>query len=430
MRNFWKEKSGNFGILTALMIVPIFGAAGVALDVTQAMAVKEDLQQAADAAVLSSVAKMSPYVAAARKKSGDGVIEIPNDEAMNFFKSDAVGRDDFEVESVGVTVEKVGNSVQAAVTFKATVNTTLTRVLGKTFVTVGGKATAIYETEAYSDFYLLLDNTPSMGVGATPADVKTMMDNTKDKCAFACHVVSEDGVDDKNSYYHLAKKLGVTTRINVVAQATAALMDTATSLRKTSDQYRMAVYTFGEKAQDIKLTEVVPLTSNLATAKKKAATIDLMSALSKKNAESQLTDFDKTLTALGTEMGPVGNGTSTASPNKVVFFVSDGVGDSNKPSSCTKKVNNGRCQEPIDTRFCTALKNNGYKIAVLYTTYLPLPEDEWYNDWISPFQSEIGPRMQECASPGLYFEVSPTQGISDAMAALFKRIITSPRLTS
>nr|WP_210290156.1 pilus assembly protein TadG-related protein [Rhizobium skierniewicense] len=430
VQHFWQEKSGNFGILTALMVVPIFGTAGVALDINQAMAVKADLQNAADAAALASVAKASKEVEAARKMAGNGRIEIANADALSFFKSDAVGRDDFDVESVKVYVEKVGNSVQAAVSFEATVQTSLTRILGKDFVTVSGKATAKYETETYSDFYLLLDNTPSMGVGATPADVKTMMDNTKDKCAFACHVVSADGVDDQNSYYHLARKLGVTTRINVVAQATAALMDTATSLRKTSDQYRMAVYTFGERAPDAKLTEVVPLTSNLANAKKKAATIDLMSALSKKNAESQLTDFDKTLTDLGNSMGTVGNGTSSASPDKVVFFVSDGVGDSNKPSSCTKKVNNGRCQEPIDVRFCTALKEKGYRIAVLYTTYLPLPEDTWYNDWISPFQSQISTRMQECATPGLYFEVSPTEGISDAMAALFKRIITSPRLTS
>ncbi|MBD8685645.1 MULTISPECIES: pilus assembly protein TadG-related protein [unclassified Rhizobium] len=430
MRHFWHDKAGNFGILTALLAVPMFGAAGVALDISQAMVVKQDLQNAADAAALAAVAKSSKEVEAARKMKADGKIVIPENEALSFFEADAVGRNDFEVESVNVSVEKVGNVVQSNVSFSATVQTSLSRILGKNFMTVSVKATAKYETETYSDFYLLLDNTPSMGVGATPADVKKMVDNTKDKCAFACHVVSIDGVDDKNSYYHLAKKLGVTTRINVVAQATAALMDTATSLRKTSDQYRMAVYTFGEKAQDAELTEVVPLTTNLANAKKKAEKIDLMSALSKKSSESQLTDFDNTLTALGTKMGTVGNGTSSASPDKVVFFVSDGVGDSYKTTSCTKRANNGRCQEPIDTRFCTALKEKGYRIAVLYTTYLPLPEDDWYNTWISPFQSQISTRMEECATPGLYFEVSPTEGISDAMAALFKRIITSPRLTS
>lgn len=411
------------------MVVPIFGAAGVALDISQAMEVKADLQQAADAAVLSAVAKMSAHVEAARKMSGDGAIVLPDDEAMNFFKSDAVGRNDFEVESVDVSVEKVGNVVQAAVAFQATVNTSLTRILGKQFVTVSGKATAKYETEMFSDFYLLLDNTPSMGVGATPSDVATLVANTSDKCAFACHIV-KDGVADQNSYYFKAKKLGVTTRINVVAKATASLMDTAVATRKNVNQYRMAVYTFGEKAEDTKLLEVSPLSADLANAKKKAADIDLMSIPSQGYNNDQMTDFDRAMTQIADKIGKPGNGASSATPDKVVFFVSDGVGDSYKPTGCTKKLNGGRCQEPIDTKLCTALKNKGYRIAVLYTTYLPLPTNDWYNTWISPFQSQIGSKMQECASPGLYFEVSPTEGISDAMSALFKRIITSPRLTS
>jgi hypothetical protein len=40
------------------------------------------------------------------------------------------------------------------------------------------------------------------------------------------------------------------------------------------------------------------------------------------------------------------------------------------------------------------LKNKGYKIAMLYTTYLPLPTNGWYNSWIKPFQ-ERDPRADE-----------------------------------
>ena len=67
---------------------------------------------------------------------------------------------------------------------------------------------------------------------------------------------------------------------------------------------------------------------------------------------------------------------------------------------------------------------------MLYTTYLPLPNNSWYNSWIKPFQSEIGTRMEECASPGFYFEVSPTEGIEAAMKALFNKVVRTPRLTS
>ncbi|MGO7206637.1 hypothetical protein ACCT30_36870, partial [Rhizobium ruizarguesonis] len=117
-------------------------------------------------------------------------------------------------------------------------------------------------------------------------------------------------------------------------------------------------------------------------------------------------------------------------PEKILFFVSDGVGDSYKPSGCTKKTTGGRCQEPIDTSFCKPLKDRGVKIAVLYTTYLPLPSNDWYNTWIKPFQSEVPTKMQACASPGFYFEVTPTEGITDAMKALFLKVIRAPRITS
>jgi hypothetical protein len=113
----------------------------------------------------------------------------------------------------------------------------------------------------------------------------------------------------------------------------------------------------------------------------------------------------------------------------VLYFVSDGVGDFNNPSGCSQPTTSGRCQEPIDTSFCKTIKDRGIKIAVLYTTYLPLPTNSWYNTWIKPFSAKIPTNMQTCASPGLYFEVSPSQGIAEAMNALFQRIVTKAYLS-
>jgi hypothetical protein len=99
----------------------------------------------------------------------------------------------------------------------------------------------------------------------------------------------------------------------------------------------------------------------------------------------------------------------------------------------------GRCQSPINPALCTAIKNRGIKIAVLYTTYLALPTNAWYNTWIAPFNlgpygpspnSEIAQNMQSCSSPGLYFEVSPTQGISQAMNTLFQKAVADARISS
>ena len=75
---------------------------------------------------------------------------------------------------------------------------------------------------------------------------------------------------------------------------------------------------------------------------------------------------------------------------------------------------------------------------MLYTTYLALPTNAWYMSWINPFNqgpyapsvnSQIAANMQSCASPGYYFEVSPTDGISQAMNALFQKAVLAARIT-
>ena len=81
-------------------------------------------------------------------------------------------------------------------------------------------------------------------------------------------------------------------------------------------------------------------------------------------------------------------------------------------------VSGSRRQSLMDPGWCTTIKNRGIRIAVIYTTYLPLPTNSWYNTYISPFQAEIGPTLQSCASPGLFFEVSTDQDISAAMTKL------------
>jgi hypothetical protein len=60
---------------------------------------------------------------------------------------------------------------------------------------------------------------------------------------------------------------------------------------------------------------------------------------------------------------------------------------------------------------------------VLYTTYLPLPTNAWYNTYT--FQPNIGPNLESCASPGLYFQVSTDQDISAAMIALNAAVRTA-----
>ena len=195
------------------------------------------------------------------------------------------------------------------------------------------------------------------------------------------------------------------------------------------NQYRMAIYTFGATSATAGLTNVVPLTANLVNAQSAIAGIDLMTVNGQNQFNDQDTNYEGILPSIRHRaISDPGPGTQ-ASPQKVLFFVSDGVADENNPNTCSEQtVSGGRCQEPINVALCTAVKNRGILVAVLYTTYLPLPTNAWYNQYIGPFSNDISPKMQACASPGLFFAVSPTQGIADAMTALFQNAVMTARL--
>lgn len=419
------DRRGNFAVTTAVVALPMLMLGGLAVDYTRIIQHRTKLQHAADAAVLAAIAEGSEARARAYRMKRDGEVAVGRREALAFFVSN-LHDDPTLTKSVGTArVARESDRIIAEVGYSLDLPLAFGGFLGAKTFTITGQSVAEMRIDAAIDFYLLLDNTPSMGLGATPADIATLIANTPDRCAFACHALN-----DKDNYYSLAKQLGVAMRIDVVRQATQQLTETATEVGSYPEQFRMAVYSFGEAATNMGLTEVARLSANMTQVRNATAKLDLMTIPYQNYNNDQQTDFDGTITDLNRIIPDPGTGIGGSEPQKVVFFVSDGVGDSYKPYSCTKPTTKGRCQEPIVTSFCESLKARGIKVAVLYTTYLPLPTNSWYNTWIRPFQDEIPKRMQACASPGLFFEVSPSQGIPEAMDALFRKTLSYLRLTS
>jgi hypothetical protein len=66
---------------------------------------------------------------------------------------------------------------------------------------------------------------------------------------------------------------------------------------------------------------------------------------------------------------------------------------------------------------------------MLYLTYNPLPTNSWYNSYIAPFQPSIATQAQNCASPGLYFQVNTDGDITAAMNTLFQRAVATAHLS-
>jgi Flp pilus assembly protein TadG len=420
-RRFSGDRRGNIAVVFAIALVPLISFVGAAIDYSFAARAKTKLIAALDTAVLVATAKSEITMSASAAQS----------DALNTFAG--------QMSALGLTTNSVTINVTDSVTTRTatgTATTVLTTyfmgLVGYKTLTVSAASTAAASLPAYVDFYVLLDNSPSQGLGATTADMTALQNATSDSCAFACHDTYTDSSKKKlqtSSYYSIAKKLGIKMRIDLVRDATQSLTDTATASQLVSNQYRMAVYTMGSDCSAISLTTVSALTSSLSSVKTAVSGVDLMTIPYSNYNSDQCTDFDGILSSMNGTIPTPGSG-SASSPQKWLFFISDGVADYYYPSTCSKStISPGRCQEPLTTTICDTIKARGVKIAVLYTTYLTM-NDSWYNSYIKPWRTEIATKMQACATSGYYYEVSSDASISDALNALFQKAVASSHLTN
>ena len=435
MRRFIRDRDGNVAIIFSLSIIPCIFLTGMALDFTSATQKRVILNAAADAAALAAVTPTMMGQSSANATTA----------ATNMFNATASTVTAVTAVTPSITIASSNGGLTRTVSVSYTAQSTnsfpnvLALLTGKTQASwpISGSSQATSSTSPNINFYLLLDNSPSMAIAATTAGINTMVANTSAQggCAFACHesnpaadALGNPGGEDN---YTLAKNLGVTTRIQNLASATQALMTTATTTEAANNAtYEMAIYTFNYSGT----STIQSLTSNLTTAATAASSIDVMEVYSNnwltstnQNGDTD-TNFDSAMSQINGIMPNPGTGASNSTPEEVLFIVSDAVEDDNT-GICSEPLDGSRCQAPFDTTWCTTVKNRGIRIAVLYTQYLPLTTNSWYNTWIAPWQGQIATNMQNCASTGLYFSITTDGDISSAMQALFEQAVATARLT-
>jgi Flp pilus assembly protein TadG len=405
LQQFLRDSGGNLTTMFALTLLPVLGLIGITVDYTQSSTRKATLDSIADSASLAAV---TPAMLASTDQASIDV-------ATTLFNSQVSAVKGVGPVTLSVTASDSGLTRTVSVSYQTTSSALFGGFTGKSSLPIGGTSQSSATVPPNIDFYLLLDNSPSMAIAATTAGINTMVANTPDKCAFGCH----ESDTSPNDYYGLARSLGVTLRMDLLAQATQNLMATAQSAATNNNAtYRAAIYTF-----NIGFNTITTLTSSLSTAKAQAANIQLYEVPYQNWNNDTITNYTNAMTQINSIMPNPGGGTKQAgdTPQEVLFFVTDGVED--------ETVGSSRVQSLMDPSYCTTIKNRGIRIAVLYTTYLPLPTNDWYNTYIAPFQPNIGPNLQSCASPGLYFQVSTDQDISAAMIALFNAAVRTAHLT-
>jgi Flp pilus assembly protein TadG len=421
-----RDDGGSMAIMMGLTAVPLIFAVGAGVDYGTANMAKAKLDAVADTAALSAV----------DHQAITGTPAAAQTTAQSTFTAEAVNIPNVTVSNVSATVTDSTTGRTAVVNYTATKSNMFMGIFGYPTTTVTGSSTAQAGLTTNIDFYLLLDNSPSMNIAATSAGITTMVAATSAQggCAFACHE-SDPAADNLGNpggedNYTLAQNLGVATRMQNLASATQSLMSSAATMEGSNQQYQMAIYTFNSSG----LSPIQLLTSNLTNAQAAAANINVEEVysnnwLTKTNQNNDTdTDFESAMSAINTLMPLPGTGTPASTPQEVLFIVTDGV-DDEVSSSCSQSLDGNRCQQPFSTTWCTTVKNRGIQIAVLYTDYLPLPTNSWYNNWIAPFQSQIEPNMESCASPGMFFSVTTDGDITAAMQTLFQQAVAAARLT-
>jgi Flp pilus assembly protein TadG len=439
MRRFSRDRRGNVAIIFALSMIPCVFLVGMGLDFTTAAQKRVQLNAAADAAALAAVTPSMMTQSTANAKTA----------ATNAFNAVANAMTGVTSVAPTINVSSSNGGLTRTVSVSYTANSTnafpnVLKLLTGTSQTnwaISGSSTSTATTAPNIDFYLLLDNSPSMNIAATSDGINKMVANTPTQggCAFACHEShpSSDNLGNPGGEdnYTLAANLGVVTRIQNMVAATQALTTTATLVGTANHAtYRMAVYTFNYSGT----STVKSLTSSLSAVSTAAANIDVLEVYDNNCLTSSCTpgpgnndtdtDFNSAMSNINTTMPAPGTGSSSSTPQEVLFLVSDGV-DDKVSATCSQTLSGNRCQQPFDTTWCTTVKSRGIRVAVLYTEYLPLPTNAWYVSWISPWQPTIATNLQSCASSGLYFKITTDGDITTAMQALFEQAVATARLT-
>jgi Flp pilus assembly protein TadG len=466
-----RNRRGNVSIMYALVAPVLVFGGGAAIDYGRAAQIHTKLNAAADAAALAA---LTPAML-------QQTTTVAQAAAVNMFNGLTENLPGLTANATKVTVTVAAGATpltrNVTVSYSTSVNTIFAQVLRVNALPVSGLSEASAQAPPNIDFYVLLDNSPSMALPATQAGITQMQNLTTKEitggCAFACHqantgttqtdtiynpcadgtspnvTATVNGTSYSNAFcnvskhgaqldnYALARKNNITLRLDELNSGVSTLLQTASSTAQstvfaTPPKYRFSIYSMDNLWQ-IGLNQLMALTSSYSTgwtsasanfgvmemwANNSLCTTSACTAGGSTSPSGDVaTNYDNSLKTLSqtTSIPNPGNGTNQAgdTPQEVLFIVTDGVEDEQSGGLRLEQTINDLAGDSSGvsgdgnapgTNWCTAIKNRGIKIAILYTDYLAVPANPWYETHISSFQPKIGAALQACATPGLFYD--------------------------
>jgi Flp pilus assembly protein TadG len=445
---------------------------GAAIDYGYALNINQRLNEAADTAVLSAI---SPAIA---QGAGSYALAYANgaapmyNVAINTFKTNTSSLPLVVTPIVAITSNVSSTNVTtytATLTYSTSVPTFFAGLVGLPSIPISGHSQATTTPLTYIRYYILIDISQSMGIGATATDMQNLYTRIANNgqgtggepgCVFGCHVAESTQAASNEAYAHNTvaySKTGswttatgqqdtggyITLRIDSANTAVDSIIQTAIAdENSTSPNISIGLYTMSSYPTAT-ITPIFPANQTNPTVNKWQATtnltaytnvavdlgVNVASGQGDSDLPSQISNFAANLPAQGT-------GASASSPLNYVFLVTDGLVDI-ASSACTS----GHCTGPLPSSpYCTQLQQKA-TVGVIYTTYLPIyvynnsayGYETNYNELVLPYISptnQISSNLQACAtSSNYYFEAADGPTLISAMQSLFATSLQTVRLT-
>lgn len=411
---------GNIAMMTALLVIPLVLVVGLGVDYARLVKGRAEMQNAVDGATLMGAGAITT-------KTDDEIIS-----AVGAYAAKAYGVGFGSLTISNVTIDRANRKVTTTATLS--VPTNFGGLIGLGSLSSTSTSVAVAPSRPYTNVYLLLDNSASMGLAATTAGQTTM--KTYASCVFACHTPEggpyKVGGVTYNNTFDVATALGVTLRRDVMNTAAKKVIAKIDQVDPNHERIKVGVYYFNQdvtKAQD-------------PTYDTTKATTALSGTYSKLGVDG--TYFDTSLKTMKSIVGVAGDGSSASSPTKLVLMVTDGIqsyrswvlsGSSTWPKVAPNKPSN-----------CTPIKANGTTFGVLYTEYLPIVGDWGYDATVgSTMPSSWGSidagapssitrrdylpyALTDCATSGYFMSANSAAEIETGLTSLFDKWIEHLRL--
>src|SRR6185437_13005013 len=306
-----RNRRGNVAMMYALVAPVLVFGGGAAIDYGRAAQIRTKLNAAADAAALSALtpSMLQQDASVAQAAATNMFIGLANGITSLTPGATQV--------TVSVTVGATPLTRNVQVSYSTSVNTIFAQVLGMKTLPISGVSDASAVAPPNIDFYVLLDNSPSMALPATAAGITQMQNLTAKQdggngCAFACHQANTSyntgtptssetdtvynpcadgtnptlptssitigGVKYTKAWcdaskghlqldnYALARKNGITLRLDELTSGVSTLLQTASTTSQstvfaTPPQYQFSIYSM-DSLWSIGLTQLMALTSS------------------------------------------------------------------------------------------------------------------------------------------------------------------------